>query len=52
MTDPIPAIRAHALDLGAKATPAARRRYWRCLAAIALIEGRRWSEAERLGAEP
>ena len=31
---------------------AARRRYWREQAACELLHGRRWPEAEALGAEP
>ena len=31
---------------------AARRRYWREVAAVQLLMGRRWPEAEALGAEP
>jgi hypothetical protein len=31
---------------------AARRRYWREVSAVQLLMGRRWPEAEALGAEP
>ena len=31
------------------AAAAARRRYWREVAAVALLSGHRWPEAERLG---
>lgn len=34
---------------GAEAGAAARRRYWREVAAVALLSGHRWPEAERLG---
>jgi hypothetical protein len=37
---------------GAEAGDAARRRYWRETAAVALLSGRRWPEAEALGVEP
>jgi hypothetical protein len=37
---------------GAEAGDAARRRYWRELAAVQLLMGRRWPEAEALGVEP
>ena len=34
------------------AAHSARRRYWRELAAVQLLHGRRWPEAEALGVEP
>jgi hypothetical protein len=37
---------------GAAPGPAARRRYWRELAAAASLAGHPWPGAERLGAEP
>ena len=45
-------ITARALAYGAEQTPEARRRYWREQAACELLHGRRWPEAEALGAEP
>ena len=45
-------LRQLAIKLGAQPTAEARRTYWRTLAAIAVLDGHRWPEAERLGAEP
>jgi hypothetical protein len=45
-------ITARAHLLGAEAGDAARRRYWREVAAVQLLMGHRWPEAEALGVEP
>ncbi len=45
-------ITARAHLAGAEAGDAARRRYWRELAAVQLLMGHPWPEAEALGVEP
>ena len=45
-------ITARAHLAGAEAGDAARRRYWRELAACQLLMGHPWPQAEALGVEP
>ena len=45
-------ITARAHLAGAETGDAARRRYWRELAAVQLLMGHRWEQAEALGVEP